>query len=409
MSLDIDWSLLDGALTAHLVGRLNAILSTTRLPDVLGPISVQACDLGDEPPELTIASIQDVWPDFLDQSDDEGEEEELQAILDPRPIAVMPQSKANVLARPRTSSENSGPIWPPWPGRPASTATATGIGLGYARLRPSWSGGPGSGPGFSGPGSVASAPLSGLGNTYVPSESGSEQPRLLPRPPAPWPTSRTPPEPTQESLNAQVISHLRWRSTSMRLELRTSLLVNEPCPAFMELPLVLTVTGLVLDAGLVLAFDQEHHEAHVSLIDAAQVEAAAKTSVPPVPATGPLRRRPSSVSGAPDTRLPTGEGDGDGDVVPTEPVRKAQLRRCPPPLPPPADPLGPPSTSQNVAGSARSALGQRFIPFLVLESSVGDDRNHKHVLRNVGKVEQFVIQLVRGLVVDEVRPAPRPL
>lgn len=177
----------------------------------------------------------------------------------------------------------------------------------------------------------------------------------------------------------------------MRLELRTSLLVNEPCPAFMELPLVLTVTGLVLDSGLVLAFDQNRHEAHLSLIDTNQVEVASEGRRHPK-----SFRRGSSAHG-PTSDPPSDPSDADNLPSTNATRRRARIRRCPSPLPPPTD---------NSSTTAKSALGQRILPFLALESSVGDDRNHKHVLRNVGRVEQFVIQLVRRLVVDEVRKTP---
>lgn len=76
MSLDIDWSLLaPTGLSAHLVERLNIALSTAPRPSVIGPISVTGFNFGTIAPEVEIKDIRDVWRAF-DEGDDEGDEGE---------------------------------------------------------------------------------------------------------------------------------------------------------------------------------------------------------------------------------------------------------------------------------------------------------------------------------------------
>ena len=45
-------------------------------------------------------------------------------------------------------------------------------------------------------------------------------------------------------------------------------------------------------------------------------------------------------------------------------------------------------------------IGERLLPHITLESSVG--QADKHVLKNVGKVEKFLIELIRKAVEDEL-------
>jgi len=75
MSLDIDWTLLSpSTLSSHLVDALNTALSTAPRPSVIGPISVTSFDFGTVAPDIEIKDIRDVWRAF-DEGDEEGDEE----------------------------------------------------------------------------------------------------------------------------------------------------------------------------------------------------------------------------------------------------------------------------------------------------------------------------------------------
>lgn len=45
-------------------------------------------------------------------------------------------------------------------------------------------------------------------------------------------------------------------------------------------------------------------------------------------------------------------------------------------------------------------IGQRIIPHVQIESEIGDA--DVHVLRNVGKVERFIVEALRKTIVDEL-------
>ncbi|EAL18086.1 hypothetical protein CNBK1070 [Cryptococcus deneoformans B-3501A] len=86
MSLDINWSLLSqpdesatDQLSESLIALLNAQLAEAHRPSFIGPITVTAFDFGNAGPDLEVKDIRDVWRVF-DQGDDEGDfaEEEKQ-------------------------------------------------------------------------------------------------------------------------------------------------------------------------------------------------------------------------------------------------------------------------------------------------------------------------------------------
>ncbi|KIR37402.1 mitochondrial distribution and morphology protein 12 [Cryptococcus deuterogattii MMRL2647] len=79
MSLDINWSLLsqpDESTAEHLsdslINLLNTQLAEAHRPSFIGPITVTSFDFGKAGPELEIKDIRDVWRVF-DQGDDEGD------------------------------------------------------------------------------------------------------------------------------------------------------------------------------------------------------------------------------------------------------------------------------------------------------------------------------------------------
>ncbi|ODO01932.1 mitochondrial distribution and morphology protein 12 [Cryptococcus wingfieldii CBS 7118] len=81
MSLDINWDLLSPTdhLQDSLITLLNAHLANAARPSFIGPVTVTAFDFGTAAPDLEIRDIRDVWRVF-DQGDEEGDliEEEKQ-------------------------------------------------------------------------------------------------------------------------------------------------------------------------------------------------------------------------------------------------------------------------------------------------------------------------------------------
>jgi distribution and morphology protein 12 len=115
--------------------------------------------------------------------------------------------------------------------------------------------------------------------------------------------------------------HLRVNYTSdLTLTLLTSLSINYPSPAFMSLPLKLSITGLTLAGDVVMAYSGDKHRVHVCFIDEEEQ------------------------SGLP--------------------------------------------------------IGQRILPSLNIDSEIGNA--DAHILRNVGKVERFIADVVRKTLVEEL-------
>ncbi len=78
-----------------------------------------------------------------------------------------------------------------------------------------------------------------------------------PRPPEPAPN----PHP-----NLQLHLHINWPS-DLRITLTTSLLINYPSPMFMSLPIKLSVTGLVFNGEVAIAYEGERKRIHLCILD----------------------------------------------------------------------------------------------------------------------------------------------
>ncbi|KZT55515.1 hypothetical protein CALCODRAFT_437081 [Calocera cornea HHB12733] len=128
--------------------------------------------------------------------------------------------------------------------------------------------------------------------------------------------------------------------SDLRLTMTTSLLINYPSPLFLSLPIKLHLTTLVLNAEFVVAYESVtgKRRLHFCLVD--ELEASMRSS--------------SSVE-----HLST--------------IHTAEK---------------PPS------------VGLRILPQIVIESEIGDA--DKHALKNVSRVERFIQDAIRTLVVDEL-------
>jgi distribution and morphology protein 12 len=116
----------------------------------------------------------------------------------------------------------------------------------------------------------------------------------------------------------------------------------------MSLPLELTVTGLAFEGVLIVAFEGGRRRLHLSLVEAADSD----PTVTPGRASGAAFGRPSG--------------------------------------------LGP-----GVAGTKQaSTVGARLLRSAQVESEVG--QADKHVLKNVGKVEKFVLEVARKTLENEL-------
>lgn len=444
MSLDLDWSLLDEQLSDRFLETINRALdnSSTKRPSFLGDIRFENLQFGSDPPDVAIRSITDIWPDFVSiddppvrrrgarqatpasnattlvESPTETFAPPLQAELPLRtytqfddaappnrihgPPSVVSASVAGSMpATPAAGLGGAGGYYQQWSAALASRGIrAAGLGgatpslpqaqvtspvdsvppsPGYFQL---WQhhqqqhplAGPASGylanasrqtsfdassfRGGGGPG-----PQSSVSQIGVKRDSNSLHPpygfngrsafRGTPAASSRSPSGQispgeerevAPPSPSSSSSqlpSLQMRLSLVWPTTTFRLTITTSLLINYPSPAFMSLPLTLSVTGFVMRAGLIVALEGEHQRAHVCLVE---------------------------------------EEDDEED---------AQQEST-------AAPVGVTGTG----GKNINSPGMNILPQVTFESEVGE--HEKHVLKNVGKVEKFITEVIRKGLQDEL-------
>ncbi|KAK8846707.1 hypothetical protein IAR55_005794 [Kwoniella newhampshirensis] len=144
--------------------------------------------------------------------------------------------------------------------------------------------------------------------------------------------------------------HLHLAHTSdLHLTLLTSLQVNYPSQLFMALPLKISITGFQLDAEVVMAYNGDKNRLHLTIVDDDSSSSTTTTST---------TTTTTNTAGLP------GAASGPG----------REEKHLP--------------------------IGQRLLPHLQIESEIG--HSDAHVLRNVGKVERFIVDVVRKTLVDEL-------
>ncbi|EST07527.2 Mitochondrial distribution and morphology protein 12 [Kalmanozyma brasiliensis GHG001] len=430
MSLDLDWSLLDDELSVRFLETINRALesSSTSRPSFLGEIRFENLQFGADPPDVAIRSITDIWPDFVSIDDPPLRRRGTRHATPASNATTLVESPTETFAAGhggemplRTYTQFDDAVPPNRIHGPASVISASvagsvpatpGMGLGGANgyyqqwstalasrgIRAAGLGGsslpqtqvtspveiPPS-PGYfqhwqqqqqSGP-SHLGLPYSannsrqtsfdatsllggGPGPQSSVSQIGAKRDSNSLHPPLPgnglhWngtggrPSLRSTPAASYRSLSGQISPNepreatpapssasqlpslqmrlsLHWPTTTFRLTVTTSILINYPSPAFMSLPLTLCITGFSLTSGLIVALEGEHQRAHICLVEE------------------------------------------DTDVSPAE--------------------------------GKKVSAGMSVLPQLTFESEVGE--HEKHVLKNVGKVEKFVAEVIRKGLEDEL-------
>lgn len=190
------------------------------------------------------------------------------------------------------------------------------------------------------------------GAAYSRSRSRSHSPAPYPHPDAYRPLAPPAGPPSSApSPSFQLLVRIRYAG-NLSLSLSTSLRINYPSPAFMALPLQLALTDLAFEGVLVVAYEGGKNRVHVSLVDS--------------PPSGP----------------------SDGNATPA----------VPPPTP--IAPRGLSGGAGRTSAAAAAKAKERFLRSAHFESQVGNA--DKHVLRNVGKVEKFVLDVARTTLENEL-------
>ncbi|KAL1944773.1 hypothetical protein VTO73DRAFT_3203 [Trametes versicolor] len=379
MSIDLEWSRLDSSLAATLVDLINRQLASTSRPSFIGPIEVTSFDFGSSAPDVELVDMRDIYRDFLeadDDDDDEGDEDGRARAA----AAELSDDDFEWVSRKavRGKGVEDGPAYhllPPHmrygigPGmggmdmlhstpflrspRDIWSPTLTSL----ADLRPSY---PSPSLYLSAMSAMSAAPPASIAARResqriagADSQAGvSDSPSPSPSPSPPQESAPPPPPPPQHP-NLQLHAHITWHS-NLRITLTTSLLINYPSPMFMSLPIKLSVTGLLFNGEVVVAYEGERKRVHLCIVDELD---------PYGPLGGERPKRDTPSSGG----------------TPTE-------------------------TDEEALGSARPGkplpIGQRLLPTIYIESEIG--QADKHVLKNVTRVERFIQDVVRKTVEEEL-------
>ncbi|KAK0531045.1 Mitochondrial distribution and morphology protein 12 [Tilletia horrida] len=503
MSVELDWTLLDASLSQTLLTAINRAFAAAKRPAFVGELTASALDFGTEPPGVDLVHLGDIDTLFLDRTDNARASLAAAAVPVPAPApapapALGPSASAG-LAQPQH------PLPPPRARRPqhhkpppdsvlgSPLGSGSMLGIGYA------SGlhtprGPhhhhhGHGHGHHGHhGSSTYLPQAAIIAAAMRAQAlDREAARAIPAPPTRQPSvtdvrtrlpvsgfpspldeiddpTRPPPPGNSATAPPSLQIHLRtrWRSTTVRCHIHTSLVINVPSPSFMSLDVNISLVGLVFNGVLILAIEGEKRKMHISIMEQEDEDededdededgdesgsqdgqghasngmsqsqqlparlgrsfttADLSLSLSPPPANGDISLH--SANGDTRASSPLPPPQKPRPLLPPDPELSPLASRTPlPSTDPQASPLNnqaprpppPPFRSQSahpylLSSSTASFFphplpatpGARLLPSLTLESSVGEQ--DKHVLRNVGKVEKFVQDMVRKVIEDQL-------
>ncbi|KAJ3478113.1 hypothetical protein NLI96_g9991 [Meripilus lineatus] len=370
MSVDLEWGKLDSSLASSLVDALNRQLANTSRPSFIGPVEVSSLDFGSTAPEVELVDLRDIYRDFLEDDEDEDMEREpikvAEGVEDDEGYEWVSRKAARAQSLPEevpayhllpphmryghgraqdmfaSTPSLHRDIWSPPMMNLTELKTQYPFASGYVSplsrsmsataIRSSF---------------ANNLPMQGLNISVSPeAKEGSVSVQDSPE---------KPPPPTHPNL--QVHLHITWHS-NLRLTFTTSLLINYPSPMFMSLPIKLSVTGLIFDGEVAVAYEGERRRIHLCILDDLD---------PYCPLSGDRPKRdtpPVGVGHSPDQ-----DDDTPSSALPPRPSK---------PLP----------------------IGLRLLPSIYIESEIG--QADKHVLKNVTRVERFIQDVIRKTVEEEL-------
>lgn len=180
--------------------------------------------------------------------------------------------------------------------------------------------------------------------TTTTSTFNKNAPDPAPSPPPPHPRPRHSTREQQRPEDFQVLCHVKYAG-DIKLSLTAEILLDYPMPSFVGLPLKLNITGMTFDGVAVVAYIRRRW--HLCFLSPEDADALLGS----------------------DHQNKEGEGEGSG---------------------------GQTAQSQRRYGS------NSLLQHIRVESEIGRKENGKQVLKNVGKVERFVLEQVRRIFEDEL-------
>lgn len=369
MSIDLEWHRLDSSLSSTLVDLLNKQLANTSKPSFIGPIEVTALDFGTTSPDVELVDMCDIYRDFLE---DEEENED----AEPETVKVnegadddegfewvsrkQARSRSSLLEEvpayhlsPPHMRYGHGPVTDMFASTPNLYPSRAGFPPALTDLRSSFP----YASGYASP--LYRPPLAHPFGSMFSSRMGTNNPPSPARKNSSFSQSEpaTPPKPANNHPNLQLHLHISWHS-NLRITFTTSLLINYPSPMFMSLPIKLSVTGLVFNGEVAVAYEGERRRIHLCVLDDLD---------PYGPLAGDRPKRDT-----PPSAVTPAEHDDDATHAPGYQSRPSK------PLP----------------------VGQRLLPSIFIESEIG--QADKHVLKNVTRVERFIQDVIRKTVEEEL-------
>lgn len=453
MSVDLDWDNLTSELANSLVEILNRQLSSATRPSFIGPIEVLSFEFGNVPPEVELIDIRNVHPDFLEDDEDQAADGDLSPGDRPVPPNHQdhphPPGDAYTNRPPELAGEGllegedhfewvprkalrgkglDDGHHPPYPPHPLSHLPG-----GMGRISPRT--GPtdvfGSSPSLHHGTHLTWSPVmsnlldlratsyfppsmaqglrgSVYGGSVQDSHLGSRKPSPRSRSPhLPTPDTQNPPNqgpdatasPDPQPLrnehpNLQLHFHVSWES-NLRLTLATSLMINYPSPMFMTLPIKLSITGLVFEGQLAVAYQGDKRRVHLCILDELD---------PYVPSAHYRNRDPGGLRDKSNLGSPVVMTSPQSREDPTSsPATSSSPLRPHPGVVPLSH-----QSSEDSIGLREDAernkkplpIGERLLPNIYIESEIG--QADKHVLKNVTRVERFIQDVVRKSIVEEL-------
>lgn len=368
MSVDINWETLtggsDGQELAEIVRELvHERFQQIPLPTLIRSVKVHAFDFGTVAPDITLKDVCNPLPDFYETQDEDGEQNEAA----PEDTDAVPNLAQNSNLSDRYVRSREDPRRPPelelFNQGNSPTLTRGGIlgstsNFGYFHL-----------PGFSG----TNTPLAAVAGAHFQnglqsaeshhghSESfGSVSPPSTASPPS-RPisrdqsafdsqvasalldgtddrTSRTEqPRVEQNPEDLQVVFHVTY-SGDVRLSMTAEVFLDYPMPSFVGIPLKLNITGMTFNGVGILAYIRKR--AHLSFLSPEDAEALVGSESAPMSPEGPSN--------------------------PTEPSKVGAL-----------------------------------LEEIKIETEMGETGEGKQVLKNVGKIEKFILEQVQRIFEEE--------
>ncbi|KAL9129970.1 MAG: hypothetical protein Q9217_001728 [Psora testacea] len=398
MSIDINWdTFTSGPRGQELADSIRDFIhdkfQQIELPRFIRSVAVHSFDFGEECPVVELKDISDPLPDFYDNDESHEEEErehegkvQRQPELDAFKQSIQPTEQAPApstslkpnyidtrLPNLRSNFGTTDQITTPFLSR--SNTTTPGIPRGTSNLSyfhlPLSAGLTGSHTPLSGATPFTppwpdyhhhNRPPTPLNthqpqNVYGDPNSSSSTARSQYLPPEPL-SSPGPPSPTflSNPLDLQTTLHISY-SGSLSLSLTAEILLDYPMPSFVGIPLKLNITGLSFDGVGLFAYIRGKDLGN----EAVAVKEGSKGKIK------------FCFLGPEDARMMLGSEHGGDDSE---------------------------SAEKRAANTSNCRLGG-LLQEIRVESEIGRQEDGKQVLKNVGKVERFVLEQVRRIFEDE--------